>query len=39
VCPRFIPDAYASSQPRATDDGFYEAVIQAPDGTRVEFTI
>ncbi|WP_321813185.1 MULTISPECIES: VOC family protein [unclassified Paraburkholderia] len=31
-------DGLLLSKPRTTGDGFYEAVIGAPDGTRVEIT-
>jgi lactoylglutathione lyase len=29
---------HSISSPRTTGDGYYEAVVQAPDGTRVEVT-
>jgi lactoylglutathione lyase len=32
-------DGLLVSAPRMTGDGFYEAVIAAPDGTRVEITV
>ncbi|OCJ17266.1 bleomycin resistance protein [Rhizobium sp. AC44/96] len=31
-------DGILVSAPRTTGDGFYEAVIQTPDGTRIEIT-
>lgn len=29
---------YLEAEPRETGDGFYEAIVRAPDGTRVEIT-
>ena len=29
---------YLHAEPRETGDGFYEAIIRAPDGTRIEVT-
>jgi lactoylglutathione lyase len=29
---------YLEAEPRETGDGFYEAIVRAPDGTRIEVT-
>lgn len=35
---RCAADGFLVSPPRTTGDGFYEAVIRLPDGTRIEIT-
>lgn len=35
---RCEPDGVLVSRPRTTGDGFYEAVLAMPDGTRIEIT-
>ena len=35
---RCAADGYLASAPRMTGDGYYEAVVTTPDGTRIEVT-